>query len=72
MPVEPPKTVVLVTGGTGLVGYAINHVIETEPVGSRYGRREDETWVFVGSNEADLRFVFRCSLLRHPILTASL
>ncbi|KAI0057290.1 epimerase-domain-containing protein [Artomyces pyxidatus] len=47
--------VVLVTGGTGLVGYALRHVIETELVGSRYGRREGEQWVFVSSKEADLR-----------------
>ena len=62
MPVELPKTVVLVTGGTGLVGYAIRHIIETEAVGSRFGRREDEAWVFIGSKDADLRFVSRCSL----------
>ncbi|KAI9508259.1 hypothetical protein F5148DRAFT_980108 [Russula earlei] len=50
-----PQPVILVTGGTGLVGYAIQHVIETEPVGSRFGRREGEKWVFVGSKDADLR-----------------
>ena len=61
MPVEHPKSVVLVTGGTGLVGFAISHVIQTEPVGSRFGRREGEEWVFIGSSDADLRFVFRCS-----------
>ncbi|KAI0267283.1 hypothetical protein BC834DRAFT_822224 [Gloeopeniophorella convolvens] len=49
-----PATI-LVTGGTGLVGYGIQHIIETEPVGSRFGRRAGETWVFVGSKEADLR-----------------
>ena len=57
MPVQQQKSVVLVTGGTGLVGYAIQHVIETELVGSRFGRREGEAWVFLSSKDADLRFV---------------
>jgi GDP-L-fucose synthase len=67
MPVEIPKSVVLVTGGTGLVGYAIRHVIESEPVGSRVGRREGEAWVFVGSKDADLRLVSSLQPLRHSI-----
>jgi len=57
MPVEQAKSVVLVTGGTGLVGYAIQHIIDTEPVGSRFGRREGEAWIFLSSKDADLRFV---------------
>ncbi|GLB39755.1 putative GDP-mannose 4,6 dehydratase [Lyophyllum shimeji] len=48
-------SVILVTGGTGLVGKAIQHVIETEPAGSRFGKKEGETWIFVSSSEADLR-----------------
>lgn len=64
MPVEQPKSVVLVTGGTGLVGYAIQHVIDSEPVGSRFGRREGEAWIFLSSKDADLRFVSFCSLFR--------
>jgi len=55
MSTKPTQSVVLVTGGTGLVGSAIQHIIKTEPVGSRFGRREDETWVFVTSKDADLR-----------------
>lgn len=47
-------SVVLVTGGTGLVGKAIEHIINTEPVGSRFGRKPDERWIFVGSSEGDL------------------
>lgn len=39
--------VVLVTGGTGLVGQAIREVIESE-------KPSDETWLFVGSKDADL------------------
>jgi hypothetical protein len=69
MPVEQPKSVVLVTGGTGLVGYAIQHVIDTEPVGSRFGRREGEAWVFLSSKDADLRFVSCFGLSGRPFLT---
>lgn len=48
--------VVLVTGGTGLVGKAIEYVIEHEPEGSRFGKRPGEKWIFAGSREADLRY----------------
>lgn len=48
-------SVILVTGGTGLVGKAIQYVIETEPEGSRFGRRAGEKWVFASSSEGDLR-----------------
>lgn len=41
------KTTILVTGGTGLVGKAIQDVLETEKV-------EGEEWIFVGSKDADL------------------
>lgn len=51
------STVILVTGGTGLVGKAIEHVINTEAPGSKYGKRPDETWIFARSSEADLRRV---------------
>jgi hypothetical protein len=47
--------VVLVTGGTGLVGKAIEHIIQTEPEGSRFGKKPGETWIFASSSEADLR-----------------
>ncbi|KAI0293924.1 hypothetical protein BC826DRAFT_1013252 [Russula brevipes] len=55
MAIEQPQPVILVTGGTGLVGHAIQHVIETEPEGSKFGRRSGETWVFIGTKDADLR-----------------
>lgn len=42
------STRVLVTGGTGLVGKAIEHVL------SHGEQRPDEEWFFVGSKEADL------------------
>jgi GDP-L-fucose synthase len=57
---ENPRSVILVTGGSGLVGYAIQHVIDTEPLGSRFGKHPNETWVFIGSKDADLRYNSRC------------
>eukprot|EP00879_Flechtneria_rotunda_P031718 GHRR01034672.1.p1 GENE.GHRR01034672.1~~GHRR01034672.1.p1 ORF type:complete len:217 (+),score=36.31 GHRR01034672.1:1324-1974(+) len=42
-----PERVVLVTGGTGLVGRAVQYITEQE-------NNADEQWVFVGSNDADL------------------
>jgi GDP-L-fucose synthase len=42
-------TVVLVTGGTGLVGKGIQAVLE------KGERKEGETWVFLSSKDADLR-----------------
>jgi GDP-L-fucose synthase len=47
--------VVLVTGGSGLVGKAIEHIIQTEPEGSRFGKKQGETWIFASSSEGDLR-----------------
>ena len=51
------SSVILVTGGTGLVGQGIRHVIETEPEGSRFGKKPGEKWIFLSSSEADLRCV---------------
>ena len=51
----PGSDVILVTGGSGLVGKAIEHVINTEPQGSRFGKRPGETWIFVGSKDGDLK-----------------
>ncbi|KIY49853.1 NAD(P)-binding protein [Fistulina hepatica ATCC 64428] len=48
-------SVILVTGGSGLVGKAIEHVINTEPEGSRFGKQPGETWIFAKQSEADLR-----------------
>ena len=42
------KKVVLVTGGSGLVGYAIKQEIEKEA-------NSNETWHFLSSKDADLR-----------------
>jgi GDP-L-fucose synthase len=52
----PPNSVVLVTGGTGLVGSALKYVIENEPVGSKFGKSsENEQWIFLTSKDGDLR-----------------
>jgi GDP-L-fucose synthase len=47
--------VILVTGGSGLVGRAIQHIVDTEPIGSRFGKKSGEKWIFTGSSDADLR-----------------
>jgi hypothetical protein len=40
----------------GLVGSALQYVIEHEVVGSRFGRATvDEKWVFLSSKDGDLR-----------------
>jgi aspartate-semialdehyde dehydrogenase len=44
--------VVLVTGGTGLVGKAIETVVNEDPT----IRAEFKTWVFASSRDADLRY----------------
>ncbi|KIK68302.1 hypothetical protein GYMLUDRAFT_35688 [Collybiopsis luxurians FD-317 M1] len=49
------SAVILVTGGSGLVGKAIEYVIENEPAGSRFGKRPNEKWIFASSSEGDLR-----------------
>lgn len=41
-------SVVLVTGGSGLVGQAIRTITEKEP-------HPGETWIFCGSKDGDLR-----------------
>lgn len=43
--------VVLVTGGTGLVGRGIRHYIE----GAGRAAAEGETWIFLSSKDGDLR-----------------
>lgn len=41
------KKVILITGGTGLVGKAIEHITLNEP-------RPEETWIFLSSKDGDL------------------
>ena len=45
------KKVILVIGGTGLVGCAIQKIIQED-------KTKNEEWVFVGSKDADLRYIF--------------
>ena len=42
--------VILVTGGSGLVGYALQHTVEMEQIGN-------EKWIFLSSKDADLTYV---------------
>lgn len=42
-----PEKIILVTGGTGLVGKAVEYI-------SKHEGAPDERWVFVGSKDADL------------------
>lgn len=48
------ESIILVTGGSGLVGKAIEWVIENDP-SERYGKREGEKWIFLTSKDGDLR-----------------
>lgn len=43
-------SVVLVTGGSGLVGQAIKDFVEEEG-----NKKADETWIFLSSKDGDLR-----------------
>ena len=46
---ELSKRKIMVTGGSGLVGRAIEEVVRGPE------RREDEEWVFLSSKDGDLR-----------------
>ena len=48
---SPSKSVIMVTGGSGLVGKAIEWVVEND---SKYGKREGEEWVFLTSKDGNL------------------
>lgn len=50
------KKVILVTGGSGLVGKAIETVVN-----ERGGKQEGEDWHFVSSKDADLTYVYTLS-----------
>ena len=45
---------ILVTGGNGLVGKALQHVIKDQSADPLFRAGEDETWHFVGSKSCDL------------------
>lgn len=56
MPAVTTKQVILVTGGNGLLGSAIGYIIETEAIGSQFGRlNAEEEWIFLSSKDGDLR-----------------
>lgn len=63
--------VVLVTGGSGLVGKGIEHIINTEPEGSRWGKKPGEIWIFARSSEGDLRSVTLFSYPPWPLIKGS-
>ena len=42
------KKVIMVTGGTGLVGQAVRKIAETEE------KKPDEEWIFLSSKDGDL------------------
>jgi GDP-L-fucose synthase len=42
------KKVIMVTGGTGLVGQAVKMIAETEE------KRENEQWIFLSSKDGNL------------------
>jgi GDP-L-fucose synthase len=46
--IDPLRTVVLVTGGTGLVGSAVKEIVEKEPV-------PGWSFFFAGSKDADVQ-----------------
>jgi len=46
---DAPPLRVLVTGGSGLVGKAIQHVVKAEG-----GAKEGEEWIFLSSKDANL------------------
>ncbi|KAL0073654.1 hypothetical protein J3Q64DRAFT_1745390 [Phycomyces blakesleeanus] len=48
------ESVILVTGGSGLVGQAIKWVIEND-TSAQFGKKKGETWVFLTSKDGDLR-----------------
>lgn len=49
------EKVILVTGGSGLVGKAIEWVIEND--NGKYGKQEGEKWIFLTSKDGNLRSV---------------
>jgi GDP-L-fucose synthase len=45
---EQKKNIILVTGGTGLVGSAIKYIVENE------SKNENESYIFLSSKDVDL------------------
>lgn len=53
VPNTEKQTTILVTGGTGLVGSAIQWAIHN--VSGTFGKEQNEEWVFLSSADADIR-----------------
>ena len=53
VPNAEKQTKILVTGGTGLVGSALQWAIRS--VSGPFGKEHNEEWVFLSSADADLR-----------------
>lgn len=49
---------ILVTGGSGLLGHGIQHSLDNS-TDERFARRENETWIFANSKDADLRYAMK-------------
>eukprot|EP00118_Oscarella_pearsei_P012301 m.89682 g.89682 ORF g.89682 m.89682 type:complete len:92 (+) comp36615_c0_seq9:519-794(+) len=48
---DEERKVVMVTGGTGMVGRAIQRAIDEE-------KPDEEKWIFLSSKDADLRYTY--------------
>ncbi len=51
--IVPDKKRILVTGGSGLVGQAVQYITENYNC-PRFGRNENEEWIFLSSKDGDL------------------
>ena len=51
---EKANKKIIVTGGSGMVGQAVKWVIENEK-DPRFGGRDDEEWIFLGSKDGNLK-----------------
>ena len=49
------RDVVLITGGSGLVGQALQFIIQDEVPESKFGVKKNEDWIFISSKDGDLR-----------------
>ena len=49
---EAENKVIIVTGGTGLVGQAIKTIVDKEE------KQPNEKWIFLSSKDANLLYVF--------------
>jgi hypothetical protein len=54
---------ILVTGGSGLLGHGIQHSLDNS-TDERFRRRNNETWIFANSKDADLRYAIAVNTLK--------